>query len=307
MTVPTPASSIAATGLTLGIALAALAAFFLAAQSLFVRVGTDAGRSNDALFVVIAVNVVVFLPAAVLLEGPDLGLTPRAIAAFAGAGLVGTLAGRALLYAGIERVGASRAEPIKASMPLFAALIAVVALGETMTSGNLAGILLIVLGIGLISWESRGDRVGAAVAPHHLLLPLAAALFFGVEPILAKVGFAEGTPVLVGLTVKTTAAVVGLVGLQAVRGDVPRLADLRTESLRWYLAAGVASTAFLVSYYSALELAPVVAVTPIMQTSPLLVVVLSAVFLQGLERVTWRIAAAAGLVVCGAVVITVLG
>ena len=292
---------------TLGIALAALSALFVAIQALFVRVGTVHGRSNDALFVVILVNVAVLLPVTLVLEAPNYGLTLRSVAVFAGAGLIGTLVGRALLYAGIKRVGASRAEPVKASMPLFASVVAVVLLGETMSVGNLAGILLIIVGITLISWESRGDGADGSAAPHYLLLPLGAALLFGLEPVLVKVGFAEGTPVLVGLTIKTLVASVGLVGFQWSRGAMPSVTDLRDGNLRWYVAAGVASTGFLVAYYSALEIAPVVVVTPIMQTSPLLVVLFSVVFLRGLERVTWRIGAAATLVVGGAMVITVVG
>lgn len=290
----------------LGVALAAFAALSIAGQAMFIRLGTANGRSNDALAVVVVVNLLLLLPAAALLAYPDYGLTTRAVLAFAAAGLLGTLVGRGLLYAGIKRVGASRAEPIKSSMPLFATVVAVAVLGETLTAGHVAGILLIFAGVWLVSREARGNEADDLdVSRANLLLPLGAAFFFGIEPTFAKIGFAEGTPFLVGLAIKTGVASVGLLAYLWWRDALPEPSLAGTPTFRWYLLAGVASTLFLVSFYAGLEVAPVSVVTPIMQTSPLLVVVLSFVFLQRLERVTWRVGAAATIIVAGAVAVTV--
>lgn len=290
----------------LGAGLAFLAAAGIAGQVVFVRVGTEHGTANDALVVVLLTNIGVLVPLALVTGYPDFGLTRRAILAFIGAGFVGTMLGRAFYYTAIKRIGASRAEPIKASVPLYAALVAVFVLGETLTPVGLFGIVLIVAGVAVISWESTSNpsATAADAGPVDLLFPLIAAFFFGIEPIFAKIGFAEGTPVLVGLAIKTLAATVGFAAYLRYRDVLPSVGSLRTGNTRWYLAAGISNTFFLLAYYSALEIAPVVLVAPIMQLSPLLVVALSAVFLKRLEKVTPRLVAASLIVVAGAIAVT---
>ncbi|WP_331234093.1 EamA family transporter [Natronorarus salvus] len=293
---------------TLGVGLALLAACCLAGQALTIRLATRHGRANDALLVVIAVNVVVLFPLAFLLD-PNPTVTPRSIAAFAGAGIVGTMLGRAFFYEGIKRVGASRAEPVKASMPLHATVLAVLFLGERVTGPQFFGIVLIVAGIALVSWEQAStDRLEGNETPWlGLSLPLAAALFFGLEPILATIGFGEGTSVPMGLAIKTAAALVVFVGYLAWRGTLPGRADVPPGAFRWYVLAGVTSTTFLLAYYAGLAVSRVSVVVPIMQTSPLIVVVVSALLFKRIEKVTPRLIAAAGVIVCGGITVTLTG
>lgn len=289
-----------------GAALAVAGALFIAVQVVCIRVGTTEGRSNDALVVVLLVNIGLIVPLSLVLEGGDLRLTPVAVLAFAGAGLVGTMLGRAFEYAGIERIGASRSEPIKASQPLHAALLAVLLLGESLAPMAVGGTLLVVGGVAALSWESaNAPTIDADGVPwRQLLFPLAAAFFFGIEPVLAKVGFAQGTPVFVGLAVKTLAATAAFTAYLRARHALPRRGSLLSNNTGWFVAAGVANSLFLVCYYLALDLAPVVLVVPVLQTSPLFVLLLSVVFLRRLERVTWRLAAAACLVVVGATLVS---
>lgn len=288
-----------------GVVLAAVAALAVAVQSVSVRVGTDEGRATDALVVVLFTNVAIIVPAALVLHYPDYSITRDSVLAFVAAGIVGTLLGRIFYYTSIQRIGASRSEPLKASQPLHATLIAVVVLGERVTPGHVVGILLIVAGIAAISWETaRGDGVAEGTSGLALLLPLSAAFLFGIEPTLAKLGFAEGTPILVGLAIKTVAATAGFLGYLRLRNDLPSLAVFGGRNVRWYALAGLANTTFLFLYYAGLSIAPVSVVVPIIQTSPLLVMVLSLAFLSRLEHVTWKLLTGACVVVGGAVVLT---
>lgn len=330
-------------GLAAGVLLAAIAAVAVAIQSVSVRLGTNEGRAADALVVVLFANVVTIVPAAVLIHAPAYSLTVTSVVAFAAAGIAGTLLGRIFYYTSIERIGASRSEPLKASQPLHATLIAVLVLGEVVTAVHVVGILLIVVGVAAITWETARSGNGAKTARKDsqtaesdaqtggngtqtdgsgtqtdgsdtqagenrrfldLLFPLAAAFFFGIEPTLAKLGFAEGTPILVGLAIKTVVASGGFLAYLRYRNELPDLADLRSRNARWYLLAGGANTTFLLLYYLALSVSPVSVVVPIIQTSPLVVMVLSVLFLSRLERVTWRLVAGAAVVVGGAVVLT---
>jgi uncharacterized membrane protein len=291
----------------LGIVLALVGALLIAVQVICIRIGTATGRSQDALVVVLVVNLGVIVPLALVVHFPTYALDTAALLAFVGAGLVGTVLGRAFQYAAIERIGASRCEPIKASQPLHAALLAVVFLGESLSWVVFGGIVLIIVGIVLMSRVStrRFDREYDHVSWRGLVLPLAAAFCFGVEPIFAKMGMAAGTPPLVGLAVKTVAATVVFMAYLRARNALPTSSLLASTSVRWYAAAGVANTAFLLVYYAALSIAPVALVVPLTQTSLLFVVVLSVVFLQHLERVTPRLVVATVFVLVGTVLVAV--
>lgn len=290
-----------------GLLAAAVAAVALAAQALLIRVGTDGGRASDAVVVGLVVNAVVLLPVTAAVHYPAVGLTLRSVGAFVAAGLVGSLAGRAFYFEGIGRAGASRAEAVKASQSLHAALLAVVIVGEALSAAHLGAIALIVVGLVLLATEEAEDPLtGEDIGLRALAYPLAGAFFFGLEPSLAKLGFAEGTPVLVGLSVKVVAATAGFLLYLAWQGALPSRRETRAD-LGWFVAAGVANTVFLLGLYSGLAVAPVNVVIPIVQTSPLLVVVGSALLLGRYERITPRLVAAAAVVVAGAVGVTLLG
>lgn len=289
-----------------GAAFALGAALMTATTTLTLRVGTDSGRANDALVVVLACNVAILIPITGILYYPAYGLTVRSVWAFVLAGLVGTMLGRAFYFTSIETIGASRSDAIKASQPLHATLIALVVLGESLTLAHFIGILLVMVGVGLVSLEMTADGpedVSRRTLLVGILLPLAASFFYGIEPTFAKLGFAEGTPVLVGLTIKTVAATIGFVAYLRYRNGLPTRLSYSIDNLPWYLAAGVANTAFLGCYYAALELARVNVVVPMVQTSPFFVLIISYLALPRLERITPKLVAGAAFVVAGAVVI----
>ncbi|MFC6766113.1 EamA family transporter [Natrinema soli] len=295
-------SSLELVGAVLGIG----GALMIAVTSLLVRIGTNEGGANDALVVVLICNVVILAPVSLVLYYPTYGLTPTSVVAFAFAGVVGTMLGRVFYFVSIERIGSSRTDAIKASQPLHATVIALFVLGESLTVVHFVGILLIMFGIAVVSWEitaSRKQDLSRKELLIGLLIPLGASFFYGIEPTLAKIGFAEGTPVIVGLTIKTVVAMIGFVSYLRYRGILPTLSISSDENIRWYVAAGVANTTFLGFYYGALELARVNIVVPMVQMSPFFVMLLSYFLLPKLERITLRLASGAVLVVAGAITV----
>lgn len=295
-------------GILLGAGFAALAALSVAVTSLGIRLGTDHGRTTDALSVVLLCNLVLIVPATLILYFPTYNITMRAALAFVGAGITGTLFGRVCYFTSISRIGSSRTEPIKATQPLHATLVAVVVLGEAVRSLHMAGILLVVVGVAVLTWEmaateSSGQPGQGAMS--GLLFAFGAAFFFGLEAVWARSGFVEGGSLLLGLTIRLLAAGLGFFGYLWIRGLLPRPSTIRRADLRWYIFAGVANTLFLGAYYAALQAAPVSLVVPIVQTSPLIVALLSFLFLPTrLERVSPVLLASAVIIVGGAILIT---
>lgn len=310
--------TLAVPGVAAGALVAVLAALGWAGQYVFIRLGTRTGSVTGAMLVSLACNVALVVPAVAVVHYPDYGLTARSATAFAGAGLAGSVLSRVAQFEATRTIGASRTAPVVSSTALVSAFLAVLFLDETLTVPHLAGVVLIVGAVAVISRETARDEGtvdSLADAGAYLLLPVLAALALGVEPILLKVGFDAGTPTFVGLAVMLSAAAVGYAAFVAARDGLPALAPRgiaavgdADSNLRWFLGAGVAGTLALVGYFAALAVAPVVVVVPILQAAPLLVVGLSAVFLpRGLERVTPRLVAAAVAVVVGTVVVSLSG
>jgi DME family drug/metabolite transporter len=291
-----------------GVALAALAACGLAGQTLTIRLATQRGATVDVLFVVILVNITIYVPLTILLA-PNFSVTPTGILAFVAAGVTGTILGRAFFYSGIKRIGASRADPIKASMPLYATVLAVLVLGEHIPTEQFSGIFLIIGGIALITWEGSADdrETSAGIPWTGLAFPLAGAFFYALEPVFASVGFGEEISILVGLSIKSISAFVIYYLYLRWRHTLPRLHEIPSTDFLWYILAGLFNTGFLLAYYAGLTVSSVGVVVPIMQTSPLIVIGISALFLRDIETVTPRILAAACIIIMGSVIVTLTG
>lgn len=293
-----------------GIVLATVTAVAFAVYYLCVRLGTERGRVLDVMLISLLTNVVIIVPLVAIVHGVPV-VTRQSLLAFVAAGVFGSLLARITLIKSVEVIGASRTSPIAASNVFFASLFAVVLFDERLTAMHFAGIVLIVAGVAAITWETAHEADPDASLRElrlSMALPLFGALLLGFEPIFITLGLDGGTAVLPGVAIKAIAATTGFVLYlrlrTAFRADMVRW----SADTKWYLGAGITSTVGIVSFFAALELAPVVIVVPLVQTSPLIVVVLSALLLpRHLERVSLRLVAGALVVVAGAALVSVYG
>jgi DME family drug/metabolite transporter len=208
---------------------------------------------------------------------------------------------RQLTYIGIEKIGAARSGPIRASVPLWSATLAIVFLGERMTTVIALGTLLVFAGIVLISW--RADEGIKDFRPWYVIAPLLAAMLGGVVYPLRRYALRySDEPIYFG-------AIVGVVGLLctslyiAVPATKERLVWHR-QSIGYFIAGGGFESLGLLLVLYALTYGPVIVVTPLTATLPLWVVLGSKLFLHDLEKITPRIIAGAALVVAGTIAIT---
>jgi uncharacterized membrane protein len=284
-------------------------ALALAFQSLFLRMGTEDGDPSLAVFIVIIVNLITLSPLVLIYYYPNYGVTRMSALSFVAAGLSGTIIGRQLKYISISRIGASRTEPITASNALFATALGVILFNETLTKGHLLGICLVVAGVAAIAVEtSNGDTDDLPFRKIviGIIIPLGAALAYALEPIFASYGIDEGTPPPVALLLKTATASVAYIGYLRLTNSLSTLNHIQINNLQWFVLAGIANTLFLCGYYFSLSIAPVSIVVPVIVTSTLLVVLLSAILMpRRLEHVTWRLATLAAVVVSGVLLITI--
>ena len=216
---------------------------------------------------------------------------------------------RTLNFTAISMVGASRAVPFNSVSPLFAAVLAILILGERPSPILYAGTLVVALGMTLVvtggrvapqpESQTRYNRLGYVLA-------VAAGCGFGAVSIVASYINANFSPALVTVTFSQLLGSL-LLGLGAHR---PLITTFRQEERRARvpvaILAGMCAGAGAICFFSALAHAPVTVVVPISFASPLVTFTISAVFLRRLENVNGVIALGTASVVAG-VVLVVLG
>ena len=208
---------------------------------------------------------------------------------------------RQLTYIGIDKIGVALSGPLRATVPLWSAMLAVLFLGERMTFEIIAGTALVFAGIMSLSW--RADRAIKNFQPRFLVFPLLAALLGGVVyPIRRYALMLSNEPVFF-------AALVGAVALTTVLGylALPTTKDKiiwNRQSAFYFIVSGAFEALGLLLVLYALSAGPVVIVAPISSTLPLWVILGSKLLLRDLEKITPRIVIGATLVVIGTVAIS---
>ena len=104
----------------------------------------------------------------------------------------------------------------------------------------------------------------------------------------------------------SVSSILNEIGLSA-SGGLPEWmcqTGLDRRCLPFYLPAGLAISLGMVAIYYALDLGRVVVVIPLSSTGPLFTLILTAIFLKGVERVTLKIVLGAALIISGAILLT---
>ncbi len=218
---------------------------------------------------------------------------------FLAAGLVAPGLARLVLFVGVHRVGLARAAPLVATAPLFSVAMAILLLGERPGWRLLAGAAGIVAGGVLLS---RRGGAEPAWRRRDLVFPLLAALGFAVRDILSRYGFRDYEHPLLAAAAATVTSLVAVwlfTGLWRPAGGlrVPRV------GLGFLALSGLAEGLAYLAMWRALAYGDVSLVSPLINAQSIFALALTAIFLRDLERVTWRMAAAAALIVGGVAVV----
>ena len=229
-----------------------------------------------------------------------ISLPLQAILYFALAGILSQGAGRYFNFAGIKRLGASRNAPLTATAPLFATIMAVIFLDETVTALILGGVLVLVAGVYLLT---SGKPTVSGAKRWEYVFPLAAAVCWGGSGVFIKVGVSSVASPLVGVPVALFFALLMLALLTRKDFNISLAGNRRSIGL--LMLSGVASSLAVIAQYFALSRLPVVVAAPLWSTSPLITILLSHLFLQRLEKITGRVVLGAFLVVIGVILIIV--
>ena len=215
-------------------------------------------------------------------------------------GICSTGPGRLLFYFSVRRIGVSRASVLVAFTPLFSILIAVVFLGERPSIFLLAGALLIVGGIVNVVMDRSKIRIHLRTA----LLGLLPALVYSTSPVFMRLGLLALPDRILGNAISGLGALFFMFSMTPV---IPRdnRWNVDRRAFPTFLAAGVFySTAFF-AYFSAMGASSVSFTTPLIYTMALFSALISRIFFQQLEQITWRLAISAVVVCIGIALISI--
>jgi DME family drug/metabolite transporter len=272
-------------------------AAFTAIFAILIRKGLTNSNPTSALLI----TTLIVMSGFWVLAAPafsEVSLSTLAISAFVADGVLATAVANLLFFKSIERVGAGVSMSVVGSQSLFAALLAIILLQEELTLLLLLGTISVVVGIAILSEGGRRHNW----RKRDLLFPLAAAVLLGSASIFKKVGMSEiGSPII-GSAINSGAAFLVIMAYLALGRKKNELQMSRT-SVKFFCLAGMFQLAMILSQFGAVWLGKVVAVAPLINTSPLFTLILSSLFLREVERITPRIVIGAVLIVAGATLV----
>lgn len=313
----------------MGALFAALSAFGYAGMALLVRVGADRPGRDNGVFIALVANLVLHgtIVGVRSALGVAIVLRPVGLAWLVVSGVLTSLMGRAFLYAGIGRVGAARAAPIKNLAPFFTVAVAIPFLGERVESIGAVGIALALACYGMLllrggppqpaapvevapELSSRevgspeggrtGDRVGYAACT-------AAAACYGLGTIGRKLAVEDMPDPFLAAMISAAAGIAVYSLVMAARGELRRaVSDAVADRNPYYWLAGLASTVGQVCLFLGLSLTTATVVGVLTAADTLLVMVGSALFLTRIENVR-PVVVVSGVGIFAATVLIVLG
>lgn len=288
----------------IGPLLALFSGFSFALNNIFVRKGVY--RSGES-FSPVAISL--FLGTALfglwlLISGEAVRLASLSwlgVGSLSAAGIIHFLVGRLFGFTGVRLIGANRAVPIQTCFIIVAALLGVLFLGEPMSVSLVLALLLVAGGIMLISTTGKSEteklNMPEGALAKGILATLAAALCWGVSPILVKIGLREvGSPVLATFISGAAATLVIGVALFYPRNS-EKLSRLDRASFLPFIVAAIAISLAQISRYVALDYSLVSVVVPLTGTNSLFIYPLSFLINRQIEAFNLRI-------IMGGIVIT---
>ena len=291
----------------IAIALSLLAAVGFGSAPVFTRTALQGFSFLPAVWMSLIVSFFLALALAVLLARQDIGnLTLTAFLWILAVGVTHHVCGRPQNYFSVSIIGASRASLFFSSQAPVAAFVAVVFLGESLSTPIILGTAAVVAGLIAGSGDSllEGWRADRRYLLGYLVALSAGTVYGMVNIFVKKANESVDSPLLV-TSISLLLGISLLAPLVAPRTvkEVRNTSDLR-RTLVFVVLAGLAAGVGVNSLYFALLTGDVVIVTPIVSIAPLVTVLIAHLFYARQENVTPRLAGGTALAVAGVVLVS---
>jgi drug/metabolite transporter (DMT)-like permease len=316
--------------MSLGILFALLGAFSFSLNSVTMRRGISRGAASQGLYVTVFLGAVLFLIASVVSgQAFEIGsVAAKDLAFMAAGGVVHILGGRYCNYRAMGAIGVNRAQPIIGMSTLVSVMIAVAFLSESLSRLQGLGIVLVMIGPALVvprrgpSSEAvttlltpaGGARTTEAATMAKAFQPRMvegyffgglAALLWGAGPVLMRAGVESNGLGILGGTVSYLAAASVLALTLLIPGQASGALTLDRSARKFFFLAGLGSGFANGFRFSALALAPVSVVIPLMRSSVLFSLMLNFAFNRHLESFEPKVLGGIFISMAGAVLLVI--
>jgi drug/metabolite transporter (DMT)-like permease len=268
-----------------------------------------AGRAFDvyiSTFVLLAGSAIILAMASVLTEdlGQLNGIPFMAYVNFGLAGLIHFYLGWTFLTISQNKVGAARTGALSGTTPLFALFVSALAFNEFLRLPVLAGILMLVAGVYLISFEKNPLAGAGATIWRDSLFGLGVAICFSISPIFIRGGLEDLNSPLLGVTIGMGFSALAYGITLLFRRNQIQQGPITRDALWFQLAASVFVGISTWTRWIALDMAPVGVVLALGRLNVPVVLLLTPMLVgRAAENVTLRVWSGAVLIVGGSLIL----
>ena len=275
---------------------ALLAAVSFGLNAVLVRKGMKESTPVTATLTVAAVQVTI-LSVILFFDLPALNWT--AIFYFVLAGFFAAILGRTMNYLSIDKLGVPVSTSLTGTNPIFALILAVLFLGESVSIATVLGSLLVVVGIALMSGWGAENKLKAK----DLVIPLVSAFFYACSSAVRKLGLNILPESVLGAVVGALTSLIAYPILLRLMGRSGEF-KLSRKAMPWLIGGGIATSTAWIGMFTATQMGSVSVVSAIIGANPLFGLILSAVMLRDTEKITRQVAMGSVLIVVAVIIIT---
>jgi drug/metabolite transporter (DMT)-like permease len=299
----------------LGAILSLLSAASFALNITAARRGVVTGTPIQGTALTVPIGVACFLPAAIAvaqIAHLD-AFSPTAAGWMAGVGLLHFLVGRYCNYRANQAAGVNITAPVIQMQIVVTLGLAVAVLHEPCSILQIAGAVVMLAGALVTQYQrpgsslasGSGKRFVARYLPGYLFASLAS-LAYGTSPIMARFaleGAGPGGGIVGGLIAYCAATAV--VGLMMIWPPLRReVVAVKRENIRWFAYSGIFVALAQGFFLSAVAVAPIMLVSPLLQFSLLFRLLFSKLFNPEHEIFGWLVVAGVATSIIGSLVVS---
>lgn len=284
------------------------AALFFASSSVILKQNQKLDKDVGLLLTLIVNNCVnaVFVAVMFVIDILPTTWDLLGVCYFILGGILTSLVGRSCLMACIREMGPSRAANFKVISPIITLFIGVFILQETVSFLGMLGIAISFGGLylSLSHRRSKERKKGQyAVTRKGILVGIATGLCMGFGNLFRKLGVTVIPSSIVGASVGCLASMFGLFIYLWVKGKLHLLISMDKAEAKNNLLYGVLTTGALYFTFLGMKYFPVAKANVLLNTEPVLTILLSFLFLKNVERLDRKAVFASVSVVAGATII----
>lgn len=224
---------------------------------------------------------------------------------FVGSTSIHYVGGWTLIALSQQKIGVARSQALVGAAPVVGAVLAAVILDEALTVPVVAGVLIAVAGVWMVSMSATTDVKG--VPWSNPWYALTAAALWGISPQLIRLGLEGLDSPLVGVTIGL-AFTVPIHGLVLMIVKPRRTEPVPATAFRWMVLAGIVGALAVSAQWISFGLTSVAIAITVQQLAALVVVgLVPFVFSEPIERVTLRLVIGAVTMLAGSALLVLAG